>query len=189
MAKISLQLMGTCVQKRGRIITAPPTSACGWKTINELRETVVFHIIRLHQIVINCHSGIEECLIQNLKDPAVIIKGKEKCVRKRMEDLQGLVKIVDDLLELEQLDKNKQTGILKAGSLVIKELASAMYIDDIADILKNDKEYNASAKAKIFNPAFSEKSIFLEIETEFQKYQCSVKRAAVRRRYLRNPLF
>ena len=171
--------MGNCVRKNLRVVSAPPTSTGDCKNLNDLRESLVYHIVKLHLIVVSCRKGIDECIFQGLKDVAVILRGKELQTKLRIEELQDCVKTLDENNYLERKTRNK--AIIKTGNCLIRDCNAGIYIDDVKMLLLNDQEYNSIVKSQVFSLYFKESTVIIEIEREFMK-KSDLKDNTVRRR-------
>ena len=104
--------MGNCVRKQRRIFTAPPSSTFYFKNLEDLKDSLVYHIFRLHHLILKCKKCVEECLILNKKSAAFLAKGKEILLRRKIEDLQELIKIADEFDETTPRDKKLEKKLI-----------------------------------------------------------------------------
>ena len=176
--------MGNCTRKRSRIVSAPPTSATSSRTLEELRESLKYDIIRYHQVVLNCRKGVEDSLINNDKETAILIRLKETYIRKQIEELQVMIEYLDNFMDQEPINRKHKQKILKQGNLLLKKNNNCgLASDDVSMILQNNVDYNQNIKLEVSKCGFNEKNVSLQIETEFQKRTVSKTSNSIRRRY------
>lgn len=175
--------MGSCILKSSKVVIAPPTSACICKTMAELKESLVFHIFRIHKLILNCRSKIEQCLIKSQKNVAALIKCKEYVLKGKLGELQEFMKYLDIVLEGKAKDKNMKKRLLKDGQIVLKGVNSFPYMDDVNILLENNEAYNSLVRDELKRLGINEKNMSIEIEQEFQKRNTLDGNNFVRRRY------
>ena len=176
--------MGTCISKKNRVGLDTPTSIPHSRTLAELRESLVYHIIRFHQIILNCRKGVEQSIIDNNKETAVLIRMKEIYLRERMKEFQIMTEYLDKTIDEEFIVKAQMRKILKQGNMLLKKnLHSGLVIDDISIILQNNLDYNDYVKSEISKIEYNVKDVYLQIEAESQKRRVSQNSNFVRRRY------
>ena len=162
--------MGNCVRKNVRVMAAPTTSDGYGKNLSLLRESLIFHIVGLHIIIVGCRRGIDECYFKRLKNVAVILRGKELQAKRKIGELQDLVKNLDENLIYES--KTRTKAIIAAGKMLIKECSTAIFFNDMKELLQNKQEYNSLIKSQLFSLSFKETAVLIEIEKEFKEKAC-----------------
>lgn len=178
--------MGACIIKRNRIASAPPTSACVCKTVSELKESLIFHIFRLHILILNCRKSIEQCLIEKHKDNAILIRCKEIAIKGKLEELQEFVRAVDLLIDIMGKDKDVKKRLLKDGQFALKGVNSLPYTDDLAMIMENNQDYKILIRDELKKWGINEKTVSIQIEQEYQNRRGADTNKFVRRRYVKD---
>ncbi|OMJ85585.1 hypothetical protein SteCoe_13061 [Stentor coeruleus] len=178
--------MGACIIKRNRVASAPPTSACVCKTVSELKESLIFHIFRLHILILNCRKNIEKCLIEKNKDNAILIRCKEIVVKGKLEELQEFVRALDLFMDFMGKDKGVKKRILKDGQVTLKGVNSLPYTDDLAMIMENDQDYKILIRDELKKLGVNEKTVSIQIEQEYQNRRGADKNKFIRRKYVKD---
>ena len=161
--------MGGCISKKGRIFNAPPTSTSSSKSIADMRETLILHIFRLHRLVQICRRGIEECISLQLKDIAIVIKGKELYLRLKLKEIQEMIKTTDEFSSFCQQDKKINELVLTNSNLLLRDLNKTLILDDVDALLKNEEKHKENVKKELKNVKIDEQLVLKETEKEFAK--------------------
>lgn len=175
--------MGSCIAKKIQVHSSPSTPAGGCKTIDDLKECLVYHIVRMHHLILNCRKGVEDCLISKNKDSATLIRSKELVIRKKSEQLQALVKEIDELIDFKIRNKKIIKRVLQEGGIRLKEMSESIYLDDISEIMNSNLDYNELVKSELKNYEINDKTVEIQIEKEFQKRKSLENGGYIRRRY------
>lgn len=160
--------MGSCIGRKNKVYAVPSESVCNYTILDVLKECLVCKILKLHNLALSCRKGIEECAVKKLKDIAVLIRGKEIFIRKKLDDLRNMVKSFDEFKEPVKIDKIIKQSILKKGNELVKELNTVLLYSDIRKLLQNDKDYSDFIGGELVKIGFDEKNVLISIEKEFQ---------------------
>jgi hypothetical protein len=167
------------------VVSDPSTAVSTVHSLQELKECLVFHIYRIHLLILSCRKCVEECIIANNKPAAFLVKGKEVILRNKIEGLQNLVREIDEISEKDVKDKYLQKRLVSDGNEALRKMSTALFMNDLEVLVNCGNEIIKDyVKIELQAMEMSEKSLSLKLEQEFQKQKVfENKRHFVRRKY------
>jgi hypothetical protein len=175
--------MGICVGKHFKTQTMPSTSSCNCRTLEEMKESVVYHILRLHYLMLKCRRGVESSVLKCFKDAAVVLKGKEIYISNKLESFRELAKMIDEYLSIRPQSKKEKQQLLSLGSQMVKELSSSLLLDDIDHLVTDNRIYLDQVRTELKKYYFDEEKIIILVEGLIQNRICCDKANLNRRKY------
>ena len=177
--------MGGCISKSRKVYTSSQLDKQVLDLLEEMQKSVSGCIIRLHKLVLKCRKAVELSLIQNSIMTAVLIFGKETCIRNEIKALQKVLDNLDLLTEFKSKYNYVKQEIRKAESKIEKNLSKPIFSDDVDVIMKNDDKDIEVVKRQLEFEHFDQKSAKTHIEKKLQNMESSLTTKRFRRRYIK----
>lgn len=157
--------MGQCVCSKNIRVKPDAHSRVLTNRLDTVRGKILKSIHQLHTISLDCSEGIENCIIQNDRDLAVVLRLKYMFLKSKSVVLQDLIKKID---EIEPGDKSrkKKDAVLEAET-VLESLEVLLALKDVAKIVaKEEKDYKdlVMKEIKKFNLNETEAEKFVDSE-------------------------
>lgn len=179
--------MGCCSIRTSKYSVSVLTLASLTKELNLQREDLLSKIFFLHNLILNCNSRIENCLIENEKELAFLLKSKKLCIKSVSKDIQQLISRIDECLEDVHGNKSERDDI-RTEIIKIEEALknSPLYKDNIF-LDENGEEYKKSLKLAINSSEINKKQILDELDQEIEelKRKTTEQGTVIRRKYIK----
>ena len=182
--------MGQCVCKKSNSLNKANQKTENLITSNNYKQVltsnrvkVIEKIHQLHKINLTCKQGIENCVIGNNKNLALVLRLKRAYIQRSSEALRDIVKEIDELLVFVGARMTAIRSLVQNCEKVLSE--STQLIDNnVASILDGQKKVLTEIQKEIVR--FSVLST--EVEEENEKAFEVVNRSNIVRRTYRKAL-
>lgn len=179
--------MGCCTIRTSKHPVSVLTLASQTKELNVQREDLLSKIFFLHNLILNCNSRIENCLIENNKELAFLLKSKKIGIKAVSKEIQQLISRIDECLEDVQGNRSERDDIRNEVNKIEEELQNSPFYKDNSILDTNAEEYLKSLKSAINFSDINKKQVLDELDQEIEelKKKTSEQGSVIRRKYIK----
>lgn len=181
--------MGVCFSKNFRKMGEISTTTSS-DNLHEIRANIIDLIHSFHMIKRFCVAGYETCIHEKLRETALIIKKKQRYIKRCLKNLRDGVKKLDDSIE-SGVKGNEKLDLIHEIQVIIREIDLQLFINDIQKIIHPDSDlaYPSKINEILDKKGLNDKSeeIYKEIDEKIAQISSKTNgETGIRRRYDRN---
>ena len=179
--------MGQCLRaKPSRETAASATLPKIGSALEKQRVRVIECIHKLHIVYRSCGQGIDECVSNNERSLAMLIKLKQAYIKSRLKSFQDLVKEIDDAIRLVRVRLSRKKEIIEEAESSVNDLDSVLLRDNVQDLVAGKSEVVEALEKEIGYCKIDNEEAANEVDSAFMNNK--IRGNPKRKRYNRKPL-